>query len=102
MKENILHLMEKDNDGKPLTRVNSTFLRSLMEKFGGYTMTRESGAWLDTKTGKIYNDKVLRLIVSFSPSKNNIRMFEALATTYKSMAKQEAVYCVVNGKVKFV
>ena len=102
MQENfIIHLVQTDNEGNSLHKVNTEFKEDLLKIFGGFTAHKAEGAWLGND-GKVYSDSIERVIVSAAPEKLSLHGKLALLTMYAKDAKQKCVYAVIDGEVYFV
>lgn len=78
-----------DNDGASLEDVHETFKRELLLRAGGYSATRQSGAWQDEVSGIVYVDESIVYTVLCSADADNliVRTLPAL----RLLARQEAI-----------
>lgn len=102
MQENfIIHLVQTDNEGNSLHKVNTEFKEDLLKIFGGFTAHKAEGAWLGPD-GRVYSDLIERVIISAAPDKLSLHSKLALLTMYAKDARQKCVYAVIDGEVYFV
>jgi Protein of unknown function (DUF3574) len=102
MKEAFIHLVKNDNQGRDLTDLNQSYLTLIAQTFGGFTVTEARGGWINPD-GKLYDEPVLRVSIAMADTKETNEKLKQIATAYKALANQEAVYTVdTKGDVYFI
>ena len=67
MREGLITIPKKDNNGKPLDDLIEVTLRMFAKKFGGATAIEAQGAWIGPD-GKLYREPVMQIITAYDPS----------------------------------
>ena len=102
MREACIILPIADNEGNGLDNVHSELKRDLCAWFGGCTVTKGDGAWLNSQ-GKLYQEPVAIYTVAMEPSEANRFKLWDLARRLATDARQQAIYVrYADGSVDFV
>jgi hypothetical protein len=102
LREARINLPVADNSGKPLDTVRDQLARALAESFGGFTLTRGRGGWINAD-GKLYDEPVHVFDVAAEDNADSETKLEAIADWLKVAANQEAVYVrFPSGRVQIV
>lgn len=104
MREARIILPVLDNNGATLAHVHTGLKRSLCEAFGGYTALASQGGWLDSATGRLYEEAGIAYDVAVNPiDATHGRRLRAIAAHAAREASQVCVYLrLPNGDVEFV
>ena len=102
MKLTSIYLPKKDNNKKSLNKINRKLQNDLINCFGGLTSYDGTGAWLDNKTNKFYNEPVTVFNIACSNTIKSKNIINDLAVKYKKLANQEAIFTAFNGTVRIV
>lgn len=96
-----INIMNLDNNGRDLAKVNNNTKTILCAKFGGYSAVPCEGGWL-SDGGVLYKDKGELVTVFTDDNKDNLKQFKLIAWSYKVAAEQESVLISVNDKPVFM
>lgn len=83
--------------GFELVNIHELMRFELCHTFGGVTVTTGHGSWVDSE-GTIYNEPVAIYVVAMDDVRK-ILDFKNIAHKYAKLAKQKAVYYVIDKKV---
>lgn len=102
MRESVLIVPKRDNDGGDLAAVQSQAAESLIDAFGGVTVQEATGGW-KAPDGTVILEPVWRLISAYEPKPENDKKIKAIAEAIGKAAHQIAVYIrYAGGNVEIV
>lgn len=90
MREGKIILPMQDNNGKRLSAEHNALLRELCDEFGGATMSKAIGSWVDNE--QMQTEDVAVYVVAGHVSDN--AALERLALKYGRMCRQKGMYLV--------
>lgn len=96
-------LPTNDNAGQALPFVHSMLRLDLCKAFGGCTVTDSHGAWIDSATGKLYDEpgKLYAVAAEWDSEKESELLL--IAARYGAIAEQIAVMVeMADGRVVFI
>ena len=103
MREARIILPLLDNNGASLAHVHSGLKRALCEAFGGYTALLSHGGWIDSESGKLYEEAGIAYDVAAQEGADTREKLYAIASHVARDAAQVCVYVrLPNGEVIFV
>lgn len=96
-----LIIMNEDNNGKDLSKLNRQIIGLLTKSFGGTTVSATYGTWFDTS--KIYEDpnKTIQCNYHQLTTQNMKDLFQAVQLEFNE-GRQEAVSLLVNNKLAII
>ena len=96
-----LIVMNKDNDGNDLSKLNEKIIKLLTNTFGGTTVSESFGTWEDNN--KIYQDPNKVIQCNYHQLNGNMikNVFKAVQMELQQ-GKQEAVSLLVNDKLAII
>ena len=96
-----LIVMNKDNDGNDLSKLNEKIIKLLTNTFGGTTVSESFGTWEDSE--KLYQDPNKVIQCNYHHLDNNMikNVYKAIQMELKQ-GKQEAVSFLLNDKLAII
>lgn len=92
MQEVTIVLPVCDNTGKSLDKEIARILKLVLTVAGGYSTSKQTGAWLDN--GKVYHDEAIRMVTVVETDK--VCRLRTIAVMAKLIMRQEAVFFQVR------
>lgn len=91
-----------NNNGVDQTDTHAALQLTLIDTFGGFTVTSGKGGWKDD-SGKLYCDPVAVYSIAMAATADNARRLESIALMYGHLASQICVMVThADGAVQFV
>jgi len=101
MREHSIVLPTHDNDGRDLSVTHTALKRELIEYFGGYSATAQTGGWLNAK-GELFEEPSIRYTVADATVQYRLDRITHIAKKYGIAANQQAMYVVLDGTVEII
>lgn len=101
MREYSIVLPTHDNDGRDLSVTHTALKRELIEYFGGYSATAQTGGWLNSK-GELFEEPSIRYTVADATVQYRLDRIKHIAIKYGIAANQQAMYVVLDGTVEII
>lgn len=97
-----IFMMDKDNKGNDLSALNSKAKKQLTKVFGGLTITKAAGTWIDA--GKLYEDSSYIFSCSYSGKLTDEQASAVIEVVKAELnkGKQQAVSIMFYNKLLIV
>jgi hypothetical protein len=91
MREGLLIVPQRDNDGKSLQHVRHYAELALAKSFGGVTVSNAKGSWV-SPSGELVTEPVWQLVAAYEPTAQNDAKLDSVARYVGHEGRQQAVY----------